>query len=95
VRRWHRQAHHRNPGTVRSRVPTTAWPAPHHGPGWDRAGPWDGYCLDWSDLASSASRQPPAASSLTAAISQTGKDPYVTAGEALSGLEQSPGPARL
>jgi hypothetical protein len=29
--------------------------------GWDWAGPWDGYCLDWSELTSSATSQPPAA----------------------------------
>ena len=35
--------------------------APGDRTGWDWAGPWDGYCLDWSDLASSATNQPPAA----------------------------------
>ncbi len=35
--------------------------APGDRTGWDWAGPWDGYCLDWSDLASSATGQPPAA----------------------------------
>ncbi|HUY48521.1 MAG TPA: hypothetical protein VMV92_22845 [Streptosporangiaceae bacterium] len=29
--------------------------------GWDWAGPWDGYCLDWSDLVDSAPGRPPAA----------------------------------
>ena len=28
--------------------------APGDRTGWDWAGPWDGYCLDWSDLTSSA-----------------------------------------
>jgi hypothetical protein len=35
--------------------------APGDRTGWDGAGPWDGYCLDWSDLLKSAPRQPPAA----------------------------------
>lgn len=35
--------------------------APGDRTGWDWAGPWDGYCLDLSDLASSATGQPPAA----------------------------------
>lgn len=29
--------------------------------GWDWAGPWDGYCLDWPYLVDGASAQPPAA----------------------------------
>jgi hypothetical protein len=35
--------------------------APGDRTGWDWAGPWDGYCLDWSDLASTVPGQPPAA----------------------------------
>lgn len=35
--------------------------APGDRTGWDWAGPWDGYCLDWSELADSATSQPPAA----------------------------------
>lgn len=35
--------------------------APGDRTGWDWAGPWDGYCLDWSELASSAPGQQPAA----------------------------------
>jgi len=35
--------------------------APGDRTGWDWAGSWDGYCLDWNDLISSARRQPPAA----------------------------------
>jgi hypothetical protein len=35
--------------------------APGDRTGWDWAGPWDGYCLDWSELASSATSHPPAA----------------------------------
>jgi hypothetical protein len=35
--------------------------APGDRTGWDWAGPWDGYCLDWADLVNSATRQPPAA----------------------------------
>ena len=29
--------------------------------GWDLAGPWDGYCLDWADLVDGVRCQPPAA----------------------------------
>ena len=29
--------------------------------GWDWAGPWDGYCLDWADLVDGVRCQPPAA----------------------------------
>jgi len=29
--------------------------------GWDWAGPWDGYCLDWASLLQSVRDQPPAA----------------------------------
>jgi hypothetical protein len=35
--------------------------APGDRTGWDWAGPWDGYCLDWSDLINNAPGQPPAA----------------------------------
>ena len=35
--------------------------APGDRTGWDWAGPWDGYCLDWSELASSATSRQPAA----------------------------------
>jgi hypothetical protein len=35
--------------------------APGDRTGWDWAGPWDGYFLDWADLVGSAARQPPAA----------------------------------
>jgi hypothetical protein len=28
--------------------------------GWDWAGPWDGYCMDWDTLIESVRRQPPA-----------------------------------
>ncbi len=35
--------------------------APGDRTGWDWAGPWDGYCLDWSDLVNSATGQSPAA----------------------------------
>lgn len=34
--------------------------APGDRTGWDWAGPWDGYCLDWSELISSAPDQQPA-----------------------------------
>jgi hypothetical protein len=35
--------------------------APGDRTGWDWAGPWDGYCLDWSDLLKSVPSRPPAA----------------------------------
>jgi hypothetical protein len=35
--------------------------APGDQTGWDWAGPWDGYCLDWADLVDGVRRQPPAA----------------------------------
>ena len=35
--------------------------APGDQTGWDRAGPWDGYFLDWADLVDGVRRQPPAA----------------------------------
>jgi hypothetical protein len=35
--------------------------APGDQTGWDWAGPWKGYCLDWSDLLKGVPRQPPAA----------------------------------
>jgi hypothetical protein len=32
--------------------------APGDQTGWDWAGPWDGYCLDWAELVDGARRQP-------------------------------------